>query len=308
MGKGLTRALQEKAKGGGVARAGTLTGLEQHEMKAYQNDSRAVLLPVSAIVVKRQVRKYFDPKIIEERAEDIRVNGLLQPIVVCIEDGQFVLKMGEMRLRACRDILGWQEISAVLREKAGTLEQLAENIQRTDLLPFEIAEALRAAKEEHGITSDSELARIVHKSQSYVSRYLGLLSATADVREAIESGALAAATYFNNTALYKDGVPDWARHGATPAEEEGASKAVPAPKAEHTKPHTKGKKAAAQKLVMPVHLTEHTARAVFGILQLQAKHLKLKPLVSIGDLTPRQMQALINERAAEIYRMMSKKK
>ena len=180
-------------------------------------------LPLSAIVVEVQVRKHFDPNVIRERAADMNANGQLQPVVVVREEGKFVLKMGEIRYRAAKS-LGWEHIDAVIRDKAGTIEQFAENIQRDDLLPYEVAEALHNIKLEHNVPSDTKLAELIHKPQSYVSRYLGLLEARPDVRNVIESGELPVSTYFNNVKMFKEGVPDWFRKGQEPPREAGGGR------------------------------------------------------------------------------------
>lgn len=305
MGKGLMAGLREKGEGDKTAGLEALTGLAKTEVKAYSPNPRAVRLPIAAIVVKRQVRTHFDEQAVRERAADMQANGQLQPVVVVQEEGRFVLKMGEYRLRAAK-LLGWGEIDAVIRDSAGTLEQLAENIQRNDLMPYEIAEALQQAKIEKNLTSDTQLAEAIHKPQSYVSRYLGLLTVRQDIREAIEDGRLAASFYFNNVKLFKDGIPEWLHA------DEGLDSGKPAPGGARTASGKKpaGRKGAAGKRRVGywAQLSEPAARAVFALLAHHAKQLKLKPLAPIGELDAKQATRLINERAPEILQALNKKK
>lgn len=300
MGKGLMQEVKKREQGAPETHLPkNMTGLDRGEVKAYEPNQNAVRLPLSAIMVKIQVRKYFDPNVIRERAADMNANGQLQPVVVVREEGKFVLKMGEIRYRAAKS-LGWEHIDAVIRDKAGTIEQFAENIQRDDLLPYEVAEALHNIKLEHNVPSDTKLAELIHKPQSYVSRYLGLLEARPDVRNVIESGELPVSTYFNNVKMFKDGVPDWFRKGQEPPQETGG--------AEFTKRTTKKSRHSKHAMAFRVHLTEEASRAVFGLLALEAKGMKLKPLTTIGDLDAKQATRLINERATEIYAAVKKKK
>ncbi len=110
-------------------------------------DRELASIPIKDVVVRRQPRKIFSEKDIEDLASSIGKLGLLQPIVVTPADkGKYILIAGERRLRACKK-LGWTTIIArIIRdlEEDNILAiQLAENIQRKDLRVSEKALAVR---------------------------------------------------------------------------------------------------------------------------------------------------------------------
>lgn len=140
--------------------------------------NRITKIPLKDIVVKEQVRKEFTN--IDELAKDIQDNGLLQPVTVYEhenEEGKYILLMGERRFRAVKS-LGHDEINAQIRLKPKNqrelmLLQVAENLQREELKPIELAQQFKILRE-NGM-SQTEIAAQIHKSDSYVSRILGLL-------------------------------------------------------------------------------------------------------------------------------------
>lgn len=299
MGNGLLKGLREK-EATGKAGLGDMTGLNKREVTSYESDSQAVVLPVAAIVIKPQVRKQFTDEDVQRRAKSMETHGLLQPICVAKEGDKIVLVAGEIRLRAAK-LLGWDTIRATFG-KSGRRVQLAENLDRSDLKPYEIAEALQELKTEEGITSDTKLAELINTPQSYVSRYLGLLEAKPDVRAAIERGDLAASNYFNNTKLFKDGIPA----GWIETENEPTGTNAPDTNTPGKKP--RAGKNSKHRIGHWAQLSEPAARAVFALLEHHTKQLKLKPLATIGELDAKQATRLINERAAEIYAAVKKKR
>lgn len=153
------------------------------------------LCPLNQIVAMRQQpRQRFDQKALEELAESIRNDGLLQPLVVRPgEDGMFHLVAGERRLRASR-LAGLSDVPVVVRDvsdrHAFTLA-LIENIQREDLNPLEEAEAFRQLIEDFELTHE-EAARKVGKSRAAISNTLRLLQLPEEVRDHVVSGELSA--------------------------------------------------------------------------------------------------------------------
>ena len=125
-----------------------------------------------------QPRKNFDPKALQELADSIRENGLIQPLVVRpIEDGRYQLIAGERRWRACR-LAGMQEAPAVILEadelRAAQLT-LIENLQREDLNPLEAARGYDVLISHFGLTQE-EAARRIGCSRSALANTLRLLS------------------------------------------------------------------------------------------------------------------------------------
>jgi len=114
---------------------------------------------------------------IRELAASMRQHGLLHPIIVRpIEDG-FEIVAGNRRFEACR-LLHWKYIPAKVRElseKDAFEVQLIENIQRMTLNPIEEARAFKKYTMEFGWGGESELARIICRSEQYVSNRIQLL-------------------------------------------------------------------------------------------------------------------------------------
>jgi len=136
-----------------------------------------------------QPRKHFDETALVELAESIRMNGVLQPVIVKkVADG-YMLVTGERRCKASR-IAGFQTVPAIVRDYNNQyLAELAllENIQREDLTIVEEARAYQNAIESLALTH-LELSQKIGKSRSYVSNTLGILSLPENVLEEINQG------------------------------------------------------------------------------------------------------------------------
>jgi len=125
-----------------------------------------------------QPRREFDPKALEELAESIKSQGVLQPILVARDGEDYVLIAGERRIRASK-LAGMEKIPAIVLPEKPPDEQLVflalvENLQREDLDPVEEAEAYRTLAEKFGMTQE-EIARRVGKSRPAVANALRLL-------------------------------------------------------------------------------------------------------------------------------------
>jgi ParB family chromosome partitioning protein len=136
---------------------------------------------------RQQPRKSFDDERLEQLAESIRSQGIIQPLVVRRRDaGGFELIAGERRWRAAQRA-GLHELPVVVREVA---EQrafemaLVENLQRADLNPIEEAEGYQRLMAEFGYTQES-LAGRVGKDRSTVANSLRLLRLPPQVREMV---------------------------------------------------------------------------------------------------------------------------
>lgn len=139
------------------------------------------------IVNKQQPRTVFDEEKIEELANSIKENGLIQPIIVRKKGKQFEIIAGERRYRACK-LAGLKEISCVIEDyndqEVSTLA-IIENIQREDLSPIEEARAYQSLIQEYHY-NQSELAKIVGKKQSTIANKLRLLKLNEDVIMAVD--------------------------------------------------------------------------------------------------------------------------
>jgi ParB family chromosome partitioning protein len=140
----------------------------------------------------RQPRKHFDDARLDELAESIRSQGIIQPLVVRVrEGGGFELVAGERRWRAAQRA-GLHQVPGVVREVAESQAfemALVENLQREDLNPIEEAEGYQRLVAEFGYTQESLSAR-VGKDRSTVANALRLLKLPPAVRAMVIEGRL----------------------------------------------------------------------------------------------------------------------
>jgi len=140
---------------------------------------------------KYQPRTVFDPQALEELADSIREQGVVQPVVVRPDGAHFELVAGERRWRAAQ-LAGLQKIPAVVREldaRAAAAIGLIENIQREDLNPLEEAQAFSRLIEEFDLTHQ-QVADSVGRSRAAVSNLLRLLDLADPVKDQVNQGLL----------------------------------------------------------------------------------------------------------------------
>jgi ParB family chromosome partitioning protein len=138
-----------------------------------------------------QPRTSMDEAKIDELARSIRVNGIIQPIVVRKVDGRYEIVAGERRWRAAQRA-GLLKIPVVVRDIAEDrllAVALIENIQREDLNPIEEAHAYRRLGEDYQLTQE-QIAEAVGKDRSSIANYMRLLKLPQEVRASVGSGAL----------------------------------------------------------------------------------------------------------------------
>ena len=136
-----------------------------------------------------QPRSFFDADRLEELAESIRHQGVIQPVIVRVSgDNTYELIAGERRWRAAQ-IAGIKNIPAIIREVPDEIAiamALVENIQREDLNPIEEATALRRLVDEFRMTHQ-EAGDAVGRSRPAVSNLLRLLELSGEVRELVDA-------------------------------------------------------------------------------------------------------------------------
>ena len=147
---------------------------------------------------KGQPRQHFDATAIDELAGSIREHGLLEPIVVrragppgSPAGDRFEIIAGERRWRACQKA-GLREAMVVVKDvspRSAFELALIENVQREDLNPVELAEALDRLVKEHEYTQES-LAERLGKDRTTITNSLRLLKLPTRVRSKIISGEL----------------------------------------------------------------------------------------------------------------------
>ena len=133
-----------------------------------------------------QPRKVFDQEKLEELAQSIKENGLIQPIIVRKSPIiGFELLAGERRFRASK-IAGLDLVPAIIKELTDQemmRQAIIENLQREDLNPIE--EAISYQKlVDHGYKHD-QIAQFMGKSRPYISNMLRLLHLAPSVQEAV---------------------------------------------------------------------------------------------------------------------------
>ncbi len=138
-----------------------------------------------------QPRKVFDETALQELADSIKAQGIIQPIVVRSMNNGYEIIAGERRWRAAQ-LAGLHEVPVIVKElsdEAALAMSLIENIQRKDLNVMEEAEALDRLIREFHLTHQ-EVAQAVGKSRAGVTNLLRLLKLNPDVRLLVEHSTI----------------------------------------------------------------------------------------------------------------------
>ncbi len=140
---------------------------------------------------------------IKELATSIREHGLIQPITVRPLSGGFEIIAGHRRFCACK-LLRWKKIPARVisfSDKDAFEIQLVENMQRLTMDPIEEAEAFRKYILDYGWGGVSQLAKVISKSEQYVSSRIQILKLLAEIIEQISQEKLKVSHALELTAL-----------------------------------------------------------------------------------------------------------
>lgn len=160
------------------------------------NDASRELRTLPVELLQRnanQPRLEFDQDALQELADSIGAQGVLQPVLVrpLADSGKFEIIAGERRWRAAQ-LAGLYDIPAVVRsldDRAAMCIALIENIQREDLNPLEHARGLARLSEEFDMTHDA-IAESVGRSRSAVTNMLRLLDLCDEVKKLLETRQL----------------------------------------------------------------------------------------------------------------------
>ncbi|GIL17177.1 MAG: chromosome partitioning protein ParB [Oligoflexia bacterium] len=179
------------------------TGFKQEPQRAPAATVQATVAPEARIwsvgIDKLQAsvfqpRQNFEKEKLEELAQSIRQNGILQPIVARKnQNGKLEIIAGERRWRAAQ-LAGLHEVPVILKTLSNkeTLElAIIENIQREDLNPIEEAEAYHKLGAEFHLTQQ-QIAEKVGKDRATVANSMRLLALPKDVRDLVVKGELSA--------------------------------------------------------------------------------------------------------------------
>jgi len=134
---------------------------------------------------KYQPRKDIDPEKLQELADSIKAQGIIQPVVVRkIGLEKYEIVAGERRWRAAQ-LAGLQQVPVVIKDlddRTAMAIALIENIQREDLNPLEEAEALKRLLDEFAMTHQ-QIAEAVGKSRVTVTNLLRLIDLQSEVKK-----------------------------------------------------------------------------------------------------------------------------
>ena len=144
----------------------------------------------STILIRRAIN--FDTDALQELAESIRANGVVQPIVVRPgAEGRYVLILGERRCRASK-LAGKTTIPAIVRkvsDQQAAEMTVVENLQRQDLNCMEQAAAFAKLSRDFGLTQE-QIGQRVGVSRESVSNYMRLLKLPGTVMQYLQEGRL----------------------------------------------------------------------------------------------------------------------
>ncbi len=159
---------------------------------AQDQEGHVTEIPVDSISRGTyQPRVNFEPEALQELADSITAQGLIQPILLRKRGGGYELIAGERRWRAAQ-LAGLKSIPAIVRDmddNAVAAVTLIENIQREDLNPLEEARALYRLKNEFSMT-DMAVAEAVGRSRAAVSNLIRLLDLDERVSDMLATGKI----------------------------------------------------------------------------------------------------------------------
>lgn len=151
---------------------------------------------VTDIAIQKLKENPFQPRIdmryekLEELANSIKENGLLQPITIVKKGDNYVIIYGHRRVQACL-LLGKKTIKAIVLQKVEHAQlailPLVENIQRENMNPVETAISMKRIIDEKVVNSQNELADHLGLTKSWVSKILSVIKLPDDVLKAIKT-------------------------------------------------------------------------------------------------------------------------
>ncbi len=209
-------AIKKRGLGRGLDALLGGTSIAAMQEEAAQVENRELhYLPLDLIQRgKYQPRRDMDPAALEELAQSIKAQGVMQPIVVrAIEGGRYEIIAGERRWRASQQA-SLEKIPAMVRDvsdEAAVAMALIENIQREDLNPIEEAFALQRLQQEFQLTQQ-QVAEAVGKSRVTVTNLLRLIALPEEIKTLLAHGDLEMGHARALLGLPVDGQLEAARH------------------------------------------------------------------------------------------------
>jgi len=176
-----------------IKKKGLGRGLEALLGEKAQKENTADInrLPLTALQAgKYQPRQKMDASALQELAESIREQGVMQPLLVrLVAPGKYEIIAGERRFRAAT-LAGLKEVPVLVSgadDQAAAAMALVENMQREDLNPLEESQGLARLIEEFGFTHE-QAAKAVGKSRSAITNLLRLIQLAKPVQAMLLAG------------------------------------------------------------------------------------------------------------------------
>lgn len=169
----------------------SLMGEANAEVSAVAPDSNISISEIKPN--KDQPRKNFDESSLNELADSIKKNGILQPILVRRKGRYYEIVAGERRYQAAKRA-GMKEVPVVVRDISDDEVfklALIENLQRSDLNPIEEAQGYKKLIDKDGLTQE-QLGNLLSKSRSAIANTLRLLDLPEEVQSLMSEGAITA--------------------------------------------------------------------------------------------------------------------
>jgi ParB family chromosome partitioning protein len=175
--------------------------LEMSGLHGTERLKAARLIPIDRLSPDpRQPRKHFPEKSLQELTASIAAHGVLQPLTVSCHQGSdtFTIVTGERRYRAARRA-GLKQLPCIVvnepTDQDRLYQQLVENLQREDITPFEEADAFGVLVEKFHL-KHQQIAQIVGKSRTYVTKTIGLARLPESVRRLCAQRGISSREHF----------------------------------------------------------------------------------------------------------------
>lgn len=181
-----------KKRGLGKSLDALLAYTSTDTLPTHDNEAKLSHLPIQYLLRgKYQPRREMDKEALNDLANSIRKQGVLQPLIVRPLGDQYEIIAGERRFQAAQ-LAGLTEVPVIIRDitdETAIAVALIENIQREDLNPIEEAIALDRLIEEFGMTH-LQVAEAVGKSRTSVTNLLRLLQLPDEVKKMVANQQL----------------------------------------------------------------------------------------------------------------------
>lgn len=174
---------------------GKASSVKEDRSSFDDEENRIIYVDINNIKPnKSQPRKNFNEEKLQDLANSIKSNGVIQPLVVRRSGDIYELVAGERRWRASK-IAGLKNIPCIVRnfdDKQNMIVAIIENMQREDLDPIDEANGLRTMIKKLDMTQE-EASAALGKSRAYIANSMRLLNLPEKIQKLVSDGAISAA-------------------------------------------------------------------------------------------------------------------